>query len=92
MTPERFAPPQGTTSGPAKPVPPWSLKDAPPQAGATNPTTLELLRGSDMAGLLSIGARAMLANTAALQTISQNIANANTPGYSRQSARDDNLA
>ena len=39
-----------------------------------------------MAGLLSIGARAMLANTAALQTISQNIANANTPGYSRQSA------
>lgn len=38
-----------------------------------------------MAGLLSIGARAMFANQAALQTIGQNIANANTPGYSRQS-------
>jgi flagellar hook-associated protein 1 FlgK len=38
-----------------------------------------------MAGLLSIGARAMTANQAALNTVSQNIANANTPGYSRQS-------
>ena len=38
-----------------------------------------------MAGLLSIGARAMFANQAALQTIGQNIANANTVGYSRQS-------
>ncbi|MCE4538458.1 flagellar hook-associated protein FlgK [Pelomonas sp. P7] len=38
-----------------------------------------------MAGLLSLGARAMFANQAALQTIGQNIANANTPGYSRQS-------
>jgi len=38
-----------------------------------------------MAGLLSVGARAMFANQAALQTIGQNIANANTPGYSRQS-------
>ena len=39
-----------------------------------------------MGGLLSIGARAMFANQAALQTIGNNIANANTPGYSRQSA------
>jgi flagellar hook-associated protein 1 FlgK len=38
-----------------------------------------------MAGLLSLGARAMFANQAALQTIGQNIANANTAGYSRQS-------
>ena len=38
-----------------------------------------------MAGLLNLGARAMFANQAALQTIGQNIANANTPGYSRQS-------
>jgi flagellar hook-associated protein 1 FlgK len=38
-----------------------------------------------MAGLLTLGARAMFANQAALQTIGQNIANANTPGYSRQS-------
>ncbi|MEO6276703.1 flagellar hook-associated protein FlgK [Roseateles sp.] len=38
-----------------------------------------------MAGLLSLGARAMFANQAALQTIGQNIANANTVGYSRQS-------
>lgn len=38
-----------------------------------------------MAGLLTLGARAMFANQAALQTVSQNIANANTPGYSRQS-------
>lgn len=36
--------------------------------------------------LLSLGMRAMFANQAALQTIGQNIANANTPGYSRQSA------
>jgi len=38
-----------------------------------------------MAGLLTLGARAMFANQAALQAVSQNIANANTPGYSRQS-------
>ena len=38
-----------------------------------------------MPSLLSLGARAMLANQAALQTIGQNISNANTPGYSRQS-------
>ena len=35
--------------------------------------------------LLSIGARALFANYAALQTVGNNIANANTPGYSRQS-------
>ena len=34
--------------------------------------------------LLSLGMRAMFANQAALQTIGQNIANANTQGYSRQ--------
>ncbi len=38
-----------------------------------------------MSGLLTLGARAMFANQAALQTIGQNIANANTAGYSRQS-------
>jgi len=38
-----------------------------------------------MASLLSIGVQAMFANQAALQTVGQNIANANTPGYSRQS-------
>ncbi|WP_428420079.1 flagellar hook-associated protein FlgK [Methylibium sp.] len=37
-----------------------------------------------MAGLMSLGTRAMFANYATLQTISNNIANANTPGYSRQ--------
>ncbi|PZP35049.1 MAG: flagellar hook-associated protein FlgK [Roseateles depolymerans] len=37
-----------------------------------------------MSSLLSLGARAMLANQSALQTIGQNISNANTPGYSRQ--------
>ncbi|MDC8784287.1 flagellar hook-associated protein FlgK [Roseateles koreensis] len=38
-----------------------------------------------MSSLLSIGVQAMFANQAALQTVGQNIANANTPGYSRQS-------
>jgi flagellar hook-associated protein 1 FlgK len=38
-----------------------------------------------MSGLLTLGARAMFANQAALQTVGQNIANANTVGYSRQS-------
>ena len=37
-----------------------------------------------MSGLLSIGKSAMFANYAALQTTGNNIANANTPGYSRQ--------
>jgi len=34
--------------------------------------------------LLNLGVSALFANQAALQTIGQNIANANTPGYSRQ--------
>ncbi len=38
-----------------------------------------------MAALINIGARAMFANQAALQIIGNNIANANTVGYSRQS-------
>ena len=38
-----------------------------------------------MPGLLNIGARALSANYVALQTIGNNISNANTPGYSRQS-------
>ncbi|MBP6396065.1 MAG: flagellar hook-associated protein FlgK, partial [Giesbergeria sp.] len=34
--------------------------------------------------LLNIGARALLANQVGLQTTGHNIANVNTPGYSRQ--------
>ncbi|MEP7298387.1 MAG: flagellar hook-associated protein FlgK [Burkholderiales bacterium] len=37
-----------------------------------------------MSGLMSIGKTAMTASYAALQTTGNNIANANTPGYSRQ--------
>jgi flagellar hook-associated protein 1 FlgK len=37
-----------------------------------------------MSALMSLGARAMFASYAALQTTGSNIANANTPGYSRQ--------
>ncbi|MBK6296411.1 MAG: flagellar hook-associated protein FlgK [Rhodoferax sp.] len=37
-----------------------------------------------MSGILNIGTRALLANQAALQTAGNNIANVNTPGYSRQ--------
>lgn len=37
-----------------------------------------------MSSLMSIGKTAMFANYAALQTVGNNIANANTPGYSRQ--------
>ena len=40
-----------------------------------------------MSGLLSIGKSAMFANYAALQTTGNNIANANTPGYSRQNVQ-----
>lgn len=40
-----------------------------------------------MSGLLSIGKSAMFANYAALQTTGNNIANANTAGYSRQSVQ-----
>ena len=35
-------------------------------------------------GLLNVGARALMANQVALQTAGHNIANVNTPGYSRQ--------
>ena len=38
-----------------------------------------------MAGLLNIGTRALLSNQLALQTAGNNVANVNTPGYSRQS-------
>lgn len=36
--------------------------------------------------ILNVGARALMANQVALQTAGHNIANVNTPGYSRQSA------
>jgi flagellar hook-associated protein 1 FlgK len=36
--------------------------------------------------IMNIGVRALMANQGALQVISNNIANVNTPGYSRQSA------
>ncbi len=39
-----------------------------------------------MSGLLSVGTRALQANQVMLQTAGNNIANVNTPGYSRQSA------
>ena len=38
-----------------------------------------------MSGLLNVGTRALQANQIALQTAGNNIANVNTPGYSRQS-------
>ena len=38
-----------------------------------------------MSSILNIGVLALQANQASLQTISNNIANVNTPGYSRQS-------
>jgi flagellar hook-associated protein 1 len=38
-----------------------------------------------MSGLLSVGTRALQANQVVLQTAGNNIANVNTPGYSRQS-------
>ena len=38
-----------------------------------------------MSGIFNIGTRALQANQAALQTAGNNIANVNTPGYSRQS-------
>ena len=39
-----------------------------------------------MSSLLNVGTRALQANQAALQTTGHNIANVNTPGYSRQAA------
>lgn len=44
------------------------------------------------ANLLNVGARALLANQAALQTAGHNIANVNTAGYSRQSVVMTNVA
>lgn len=38
-----------------------------------------------MSGILNVGTRALQANQVALQTAGNNIANVNTPGYSRQS-------
>lgn len=45
-----------------------------------------------MSGILNIGTRALLANQAALQVAGNNIANVNTPGYSRQSVVLQNVA
>jgi len=45
-----------------------------------------------MSNILNIGTRALLANQSVLQTIGNNIANVNTPGYSRQSAILQNVA
>ena len=39
-----------------------------------------------MSGLLNVATRALVANQTVLQTTGNNIANVNTPGYSRQSA------
>lgn len=39
-----------------------------------------------MSGILNVGTRALLANQTVLQTAGNNIANVNTPGYSRQTA------
>lgn len=39
-----------------------------------------------MSGILNVGTRALQANQVALQTAGNNIANVNTPGYSRQTA------
>lgn len=41
---------------------------------------------SGLAGIFNIGKLSLLANQRALQVVSQNLANANTPGYSRQEA------
>lgn len=45
-----------------------------------------------MSGIMNIGVLALQANQAALQTVSHNIANVNTPGYSRQSVQLQNIA
>ena len=62
-------------------------------------TTLRLQRARDLTRqadrrpdmghrrLMALGTKAMFANYAALQTTGNNIANANTPGYSRQTRR-----
>lgn len=45
-----------------------------------------------MGGILNVGTRALIANQVALQTAGNNIANVNTPGYSRQSVVLQNVA
>lgn len=45
-----------------------------------------------MSGILNIGVLALNANQSALQTVSNNIANVNTPGYSRQQVVLQNIA
>lgn len=45
-----------------------------------------------MSMISNIGVRALLANQSALQTVSNNIANVNSPGYSRQSVIQTNVA
>ena len=45
-----------------------------------------------MSGILNIGVGALQANQSALQTVGNNIANVNTPGYSRQSVVLQNVA
>ena len=45
-----------------------------------------------MSGILDIGTRALKANQLALQTAGNNIANVNTPNYSRQSLVIKNVA
>ena len=45
-----------------------------------------------MSGILNIGTSALMANQVALQTAGNNIANVNTPGYSRQSVVLQNVA
>ena len=44
-----------------------------------------------MSGIISIGVSALTTNQNALQTISNNIANVNTPGYSRQAVVQTNI-
>jgi flagellar hook-associated protein 1 FlgK len=45
-----------------------------------------------MSGILNVGVRALMANQTVLQTAGNNIANVNTPGYSRQSVSLQNAA
>ena len=45
-----------------------------------------------MGSLLNVGVRALQTNQIALQTAGNNIANVNTPGYSRQTAVLENVA
>lgn len=45
-----------------------------------------------MGGILNVGSRALLVNQKILETVGNNIANVNTPGYSRQSVIVENVA